>query len=70
MVTCSSRFPSLSASGQGWDTSLQDQNTDTSKLMRLIQILIGFAKNAADWHQMNQVMGKPQCSVKNQNFVL
>ena len=37
--------------------------------MRQIQILIDFAKNGTDRHQMDQMMVKTECSVKNQNFV-
>ena len=43
-------------------------NTKTSKSMRQIQVLIDFAKNATDGHQMDQTMGKTVCSAKNQNF--
>ena len=31
--------------------------------------MIDFAKNATDGHQMDQIMGKTECSAKKQNFV-
>ena len=43
-------------------------NTKTSKPMLQIQILIDFAKNGTDGHEMNLTTGKPECSAKNQNF--
>ena len=44
------------------------QNTKTSKPTRQIYILIDLSKNGTNGHLMNQIMGKTECSTKNQNF--
>ena len=39
-------------------------NTKTSKPMRPILKLIGFARNGADGHQMDKLMGKNDCGAQ------
>ena len=44
------------------------QKVRTSKSMRRIQILNDFDKNVNDRHQKDQIIGKTECSGKNQNL--